>query len=263
MSDLLNLVSLYKRRRNTSREMNHVLVTRLSRDVLDEGGKKLGILKGNKLILDTEDEIAVLMDFCIHDVRRNGRTAVESLARESPYAPGSEEMAYLNALLQARFSLLLIERVEPERGVEVRDLRWGGTKFIMDIGLSMSGSTQLLLGARIIPFESVFVTTGAALAAGHMPTTWKQSQWQRLLNDACGNATQQSPQEVSEWNAAMIRALLQTGAAERTSYLSPEENAASPQRATPLRQPTSSARRNGPCPCGSGKKFKKCCGARK
>ncbi|HTU16899.1 MAG TPA: SEC-C metal-binding domain-containing protein [Gemmataceae bacterium] len=261
MSSYLDLLTHYKRRRSTSMAVNHALVERLSREVLDEGGKKLGILKGNTLLLDSEDELAVLMDFCIHDVRRDGHTAVESFLLEAPFASGSEEMLYLNALRQARYSLFVLERVERGCGIEVRDLRWGGTRFIMDIGLGSTGSPDLLLAARVIPFESVFVTTGAPLASGRMPNRWKKSPLHALLGRLSEeDVTRFTPQQISEQNATIIRTFLQAGAAEHTGYIAPEDCSDSPPRTPTLRQPARIGR-NDPCPCGSGKKFKKCCGS--
>src|SRR6185437_9648637 len=213
MSDYLELLPRYKRRRSVSMAVNHVLVERLGKGILDEGGKKLGILKGKTLLLDSEDELAVLMDFCIHDVRRNGRTAVESFLLEEPYAPDSEEMAYLNALKNAQFSLFLIERVESGCGVEVRDLWRGDTKFILDIGLGTTGSPRLLLATRIIPFETVFVSTGAPLPFGELPNTWSASPLHRILEGLQGDdISRLSPEQLSESIATLLRTLLQAGA---------------------------------------------------
>jgi hypothetical protein len=65
MSRSANLLARYKHLRQVGLELNTRLAKSLSRDALDEGGKKLGILKGKVLTLDTEDEIAVLMDYCL------------------------------------------------------------------------------------------------------------------------------------------------------------------------------------------------------
>ena len=71
------IISRYKHLRAVGRKLNHKMVERLSKDVLHEGGKKLGILRKNVLVFNSEDESAVLMDYCIYDVRRNGRNAVK------------------------------------------------------------------------------------------------------------------------------------------------------------------------------------------
>lgn len=262
MSNHLDLVPLYKRRRTASMTVNNALVGRLSKDVLDEGGKKLGILQGKKLILDSEDGLAVLMDFCIHDVRREGHTAVELFALEAPYAPESEERAYLNTLQRAQFSVFVIERAERGCGVEVRDLRWGGTKFILDIGLGTTGSPDLLLAARILSFESAYVTSGAPLAGGPLPKGWKKSPLQQMIDRfSKEDASRLSPQQISAENATILRTFLQSGAGQYTAYASPQEILASPQRRASA-DPAVRVGGKDPCPCGSGKKFKKCCGLR-
>src|SRR5947207_12579002 len=72
----------YKHLRQVGLRLNNRLVESLPKSVVDEGGKKLGILKRNVLVLDSEDEIAVLMDYSIHDVQRQGRNAVERYLAE-------------------------------------------------------------------------------------------------------------------------------------------------------------------------------------
>src|SRR5437016_1709666 len=101
MQDSTQLVARYQRLRQVGMRVNHALVERLPRDVLDEGGQKLGILRGKTLTLDSEDELAILMDFCIHDVRRDGLNAVECFLAEAPYPPGSDEAVWLAALKDA------------------------------------------------------------------------------------------------------------------------------------------------------------------
>src|SRR5947209_17605733 len=92
MTGHAGLLPRYQHLRRVGLELNNRLVETISRSVLDEGGKKLGILKRNVLTLDTEDEIAVLMDYCIHDVRRHGVNAVERYLAESTSAPEPDEL---------------------------------------------------------------------------------------------------------------------------------------------------------------------------
>src|SRR5439155_15441259 len=115
------LLPRYKHLRRVGLELNNRLVKTVSRSILDEGGKKLGILKRNVLTLDTEDEIAVLMDYCLHDVRRHGVNAVERYLAETPPVAEPDEVILLRALRQARYSLFVVESAEPGVGVHVRD----------------------------------------------------------------------------------------------------------------------------------------------
>src|SRR4051812_9027221 len=93
--DSTTLLARYQHWRRLGLSMNNRLVKSLPKPVLDEGGKRLGILKKNVLVFDSEDEMAVFMDFCIHDVRPHGRNAVEAILADSPPPTDSDEMVLL------------------------------------------------------------------------------------------------------------------------------------------------------------------------
>ena len=76
-ADRAGIVARYKHLRAVGQTLSHKLVQRLSKDVLHEGGRKLGLLKKDILVFDSEDETAILMDYCIYDVRRQGRNDSE------------------------------------------------------------------------------------------------------------------------------------------------------------------------------------------
>src|SRR2546423_3109902 len=134
MTEHRQILPRYKQLREVGLSLNNRLMKQVSKSDLDEGGKKLGILKKKRLELDTQDEIAVLADFCIHDVRRKGSNAVERYLAESPPPEGSDEMALLQALRQAHFSLFAVEEMEPGVGVHVRDLFRDESLFLVDVG---------------------------------------------------------------------------------------------------------------------------------
>ena len=160
------LLPRYKRLRKAALRLNNRLVKTLSRSVLDEGGKKLGILQGNVLTLDSEDEIAVLMDYCIYDVRRRGANAVERDLAKSPPTPESDEMTLLQAMRQAYYSLFAVEAVERGVGVHVKDLLRDESLFLVDVGFGSSAPLGMILAARVTVPEGIAMTTGAALPFG-------------------------------------------------------------------------------------------------
>ena len=160
------LLTRYKQLRQVGLELNNKLVRTLSKSEIDEGGKALGILRKNVLVLDTQDQIAVLMDFCLHDVRRGGKNAIESYLANSPPPLDSDEMVLLQAKRQARFGLFMVEAVEPGLGVQVRDLLEGHPIFLVDVGFSNTASPGMLLAARIMKADDIAMTTGAAQPVG-------------------------------------------------------------------------------------------------
>src|SRR5262249_9409140 len=141
----------------------NALVGRLKKDVMEEGGKKLGILKGNALILDSEDELSVLMDYCIYDVRRKGRNAVEDYLADSPPPADSDEMLILQAMRKAWYSLFQVQEVMPGVGVQTLDVLRQAPQFIVDLGFSRTADRGAVLATRVIPFADFTMTGGAAL----------------------------------------------------------------------------------------------------
>src|SRR5437660_1528850 len=59
MTAQAQLLARYQRLRQVGIGVNHTLVKRLAKDVLDEGGRELGILRKGVLVLESQDEIAV------------------------------------------------------------------------------------------------------------------------------------------------------------------------------------------------------------
>lgn len=255
MTGHAELLPRYKHLRRVGLELNNRLVETVSRSALDEGGKKLGVLKRNVLTLDTEDEIAVVMDYCLHDVRRHGLNAVERYLNESPPAAGSDEWVLLRALRQARYSVFVVESAEPGVGVHVRDLLRDETLFLVDVGLGTTAAGMVLAG-RVMAPEGIGMTTGAALPVGVLSAAERDRFAGRLKAGFPGlDFGNPSPEEAGEVAAAIIRTCLRRGAAERIEYVEPG-------RVPEVLPPARRTGRNAPCPCGSGKKFKHCCGAR-
>ncbi|MDB5308199.1 MAG: hypothetical protein JWO38_2401 [Gemmataceae bacterium] len=255
------LLARYKHLRQVGLELNNRLVETLPRDVVDEGGRKLGILKRNVLTLDTEDEIAVLMDYCLHDVRRPGGNAVERYLEASPPAPDSDEWVLLQALKKARFSLFVVESTEPGVGVHVRDLLRDELLFLVDVGFGQTAPAGLVLAARIMAPEGIGMTTGAALPVGVLSPDERARFLDGLKATSRGmDFGDLSTEQASAFTTTVIRTSLRQGAAERIRYVEP--GGGSHPGHGPHLPPARPVGRNDPCPCGSGKKFKRCCGAR-
>jgi len=155
---------LYKHLRGVLKKLNDLLVKRLSKDVLHEGARQLGILHGNVVVFNEMNESEILMDYCIHDVWRNGRNAVQRYLNESPPLD-KEELTFLEAMSRARFSLFLVERCEPGCGATLRDLLYKETIFLMNIALSSTARVGTLIPMRVFPIECFFVSTGARILA--------------------------------------------------------------------------------------------------
>ena len=244
------VLSRYQRLRAVGRNLNSKLVKRLTKDVLHEGGKKLGILQRSTLVFNSEDETCVLMDYCIYDVRRQGRNAVEQYLIDSAPDPASDEMACLRAMQQAVYSLFLVESVMPGFGVTVRDVLSNKTILIVDMGFGDTAKPGLVFASRLLFHEGFAMTTGAALPISVLPEDQQQPVIKMLVKGM-------APDKHGYFDPApLIRACLRQGCSSQIQYQQPTGRLAERQRTSGSLR---SVGRNAPCPCGSGKKFKNCC----
>jgi len=265
-ADFKDIVSRYKRLRPIRRRLNDKLVGRCAADVLTEGGKKLGLFRHGTFVFDTEDESAVLMDYCIYDVYRNGRNAVEQYLCDCPPDPDSDEMACLHAMQHATYSLVAVLRVERGVGCHVRNLFTDETRLLADMGFSQTAQRGAIVATRLLDFGDFITTSGAPLPLGILDDD-ELDEWQREIRMGVDD-DRYDP-------APLIRTCLEKGASSRIRYegtgtrslphigggSSPATTSAHRRRAPAKRRPRKAVT-NRRCSCGSGKMFKNCCGKR-
>lgn len=247
VEDRDELISRYRHLRSVGVQLNHKLVGRLSPDVLDEGGKKLGLIKKGTLVFDSENEMAVLMDYCIYNVYRNGRNAWEQYLRDSPPPPDSDEMRCLEAMQRAIYSIFMVEEAIEGLGVILRDFRSDQRLLVVDQGLGSTAKPNLVLASRLLFHDQFSMTGGAALPIGVLPKKERDAFVKVMgLTDSSGEGGEFDP-------APIIHACLMRGASSRVGYEDSIRSADSPQAES------QGPFRNSRCPCGSGKKYKQCC----
>ena len=126
----------------------------------------------------------------------------------------------------------------------------------MDIGLSYN-PLDVAYATRTIPLGQFWMTGGAALPTGR--TTIEDAidrlKKQRLLVD--GKFT--DPHKAA---LILVRRLLEGGASQHVAYEHMEDHRKPRFYRKPDAAAARSPGRNSPCPCGSGKRYKRCCGAK-
>lgn len=256
LADREALLARYKHLRLVGRNLNNKLVQRLSKDVLFEGARKLGFLKGNTFVFDTEDESSVLMDYCIYDVRRDGQNAFESYLISCSPDSESDELTCLQAMQRAIYSLYVVETVERGLGVTMRDLRTDETHFVVDTGMGMSAKPELVFATRLLFHDRLVMTSGAGLPVGLLTTELQEDVAKKMLDTIL-------PDKAGHYDPApLIRDCLKNGSSSKIRYLeTPGQFHKQQHLSTSTHQ--AEVGRYDPCPCGSGKKFKFCCLSRR
>lgn len=246
----------YKNLRKKGIALNSALVKTLSRDDIDMAARRLGILKRGVIAFETEDEAAVLMDYAIHEVYRDGINAVDRMLRDNPPPEGSAELRLLGSLKASRYTVVEVERTIPGFGLVGLEGTARRPVIVVDVNFSRTAQPGLSMATRLqSPGEGWSMTTGASLPLTH-------EALERLIT-ANSKYQRQHGHEPPEGDGTtmIIRECLKAGVSQNVSYADP--GAPLPREApnAPIRRGGEKIGRNDPCPCGSGKKYKKCCGA--
>jgi len=253
MTDYADMLARYKRMRGISRRLSKVLPDYLPKDAIQETAKRLGCWARETIVLGHIEQMGVVTDQAIHGSLRDGRNAVDRYAAEHPPAPGSDEEAVLRAMQRAFFSLFKMEGRVSGVGLHTLDLLNDCRYFLADIALSRCPVEGGILATRVVPFDDFIMTTGAGLP---VDPEIKDELVGCLsdLREAWRGRTDITRQDNADMAARITRVCLRSEGAEQMRYVGVDEEDAADAVDT-LR-----VGRNDPCPCGSGRKYKKCCG---
>jgi hypothetical protein len=144
-------------------------------------------------------------------------------------------------------------------GIQVRDALADETRFIMDMGFGSTTRPGMALAGRVFVVDGITMTTGAAIPMGTPSAAELKRKLRRFVK-----GTADSPAELTSHEARnafalrLVRDLRKSEATANVSYVDPGTPG---QGRGPAVGRAWRAGRNDPCPCGSGKKFKNCCGA--
>jgi hypothetical protein len=263
-------VERYQRLRETDRKLMNRVMKTVPRVAFEEIGAALGVMRKGVLVFDSDSVISVLADCCVHDWIKDGKNVVTKFSLAHPASPGSDEEYLLRAHQLARYRLLISESIARGAGLECVDALSMEHLFIMDVNFSISAKPDgPLLATRTVPLDGYWMTTGVGLPVGDKQTANAVMREVRPLGP---DLTRADPHKLA---LTIIRACLDCGAAEHVRYEGADEEdndllvgfedgdsdkpqlhrAPSPRARASRRAPG----RNDPCPCGSGKKYKRCC----
>lgn len=257
MIDHARVLERYRHSRDIRHRLSDLLANSIPRKTLEECGRILGFFRNGTLVFETEDELPLLLDYCIYYPQSEGGNLVTRFLETTPPPADSEEMDALQAMTHAYYSLFQVTEVVRGVGIGVRDLLRNETGFIADIGFGNSAQPHLMVATRIIPIEDFFMTGGAGLPVDASAARRIVSALNRTgFNPATFDFRRITPRQEAEVAALIIRECRSTG---MTSHIVYAEPGAPPQLASGGSR-VRRVGRNEPCPCGSGKKFKMCCG---
>ncbi len=159
---IMKLIEEYKIYRKVCRDLNHKMMRAcLDREVVLKSGKLLGIVQGDVMVFDSEDETSVLMDFALHEYKAEDKNAIEIYINKIGGKDDTEK-EILNALLSSYTSLFKAIFISKSDNILFLNdlLNKKSNLKLIDIAFSRTAVPGLLLFIRLVPFKDVFMTSG-------------------------------------------------------------------------------------------------------
>ena len=210
------IIDRYRRFRAINRTHNNGALKFMSSETLMELARRLGILRGRKLILASEDELALVNDLAFYGRQGGRKRPLDRYASSQRLPSDSDEARVLDAMLAARFVLIRFERRHPEAGLIVTDLLRDEEFWLVDEGMEASMPVGFKIATRVFSPEDFHMATGAFVpleGAILMSALTRRPLLSRMNADEAG--------QDRRFAEAIYREAIHAGAMERVRFQDP------------------------------------------
>jgi hypothetical protein len=145
-------------KRHHSEAMKH-----LSKEAILHHARRLGLAFGKTLMLDNMEELTLAFDLAIYTAPAGRSRAIDRYARSAQFAPGSDEAIMLEAMRNARFAVILVQRRHPSAGLIVTDVFRNIEIWLVDEGLEASLPVGTAYATRYYAPDRFVVTAGVGM----------------------------------------------------------------------------------------------------
>lgn len=163
---LLSSSNHYQQYRAALRKLNHKIIDAyVNNAILETAARKLNLGRNQQLYLDNEDELSVLMDFVLHEIKRDGQSLVQRYQTEKS-GQGAIEVELLAAMSVAQLGLFSIQQLWPGKSeIELQTLTGAQRRLILtDVNLSRTSVEGTLLFLRGFELKDFTMTSGVVFA---------------------------------------------------------------------------------------------------
>jgi len=154
------IIDRYRKFCTISKRHNSGAFKCLSSEAFMEQARRLGIARGRTLILNTEDELALVSDLALYARQGGRKRPLDRYASSQRLPSDSDEARVLGAMLAARFVLIRVEKRHPEAGLIVRDLMREKEFWLVDEGMESTVPVGFRMATRVYSPEDFHMATG-------------------------------------------------------------------------------------------------------
>lgn len=155
------LLRQYLYYRNIQLELVRKIFPAVSEDVLKRNAKKLGVGKSRHLFLDSDNDLALLFEYCLFYHYIQDKSLVERYISFHYRNFSPEEKIVGEAMKNACFAILEVKKILPDCGVIVQDLIHKKSRLLIDKNLSSTGISGLCMTTTILEFPEFTMSMGA------------------------------------------------------------------------------------------------------
>ena len=207
------VIARYRRLRKISRQHNKAVLDLVSGDAILRHARSLGLASGKTIVLDRMDDMNMVYDLSVYTAPAGRSRAVDRYARSARFASGSDEALVLEAMCNARFSVVSVERRHPVAGLIVTDEFQDIDLWLLDEGLEVSMRTGARFATRYFAPDRFAMTAGVFVPFG--------DDMLETVVDFAPQLLRKSPEEAIKdrrFAEAVYRAALADGVMEGVAY---------------------------------------------
>lgn len=162
MTDRQSMLDSYLRRRTAGTRVSDRLVKSLSAKTIQHAASELGLMHKNVIVLDSQEQEDILLDFVIHSCRVEGKTAAQ-LYYDTAGPHTAEDRETLESMMKGYYTFVSVLKADPGLGITAWDVFREEQIDIVDIGLSYSANTNQIFASRLFPFDEYRIFAGAVI----------------------------------------------------------------------------------------------------
>ena len=154
----------YEQVRDRLRSLYPKFLSAMDREAVDCCGRRLDILRGDSLLVNTEHEMNLFYDYCLYHYKRNGLTVIERSFSNFSKMFSGEVLNLFEAAKNGRFAYLEIVGHVSETAFVVKEFLNNKDHLMIDNGLSQLSvsKNKYTIVTNIIEVDGFIITTGAS-----------------------------------------------------------------------------------------------------
>jgi hypothetical protein len=211
-----DVLARYRHLREIGKRHHSNVMDFLSPDAILHHARRLGLATGDTLLLDSMDELTLAVDLAIHTAPVGRSRAIDRYARSARFAHGSDEALVLEAMCNARFAVVLVQRRHHVAGLVVTDVFRETEFWLVDEGLEMSLPDGSAFATRYFTPDGFAMTAGVGMPVDRALLTSVVESVPQLLRKSQTEAI--GDRRFAE---AVYRAAIEDGIMEGIAYRDP------------------------------------------